>query len=204
MRAAPTSQVLCQECQRPLPGEPSSKPQKAPSRKFCDSSCAARYNNRKFPKRQPEGRCKTCQVPIPARRSYCARPCEQVAIRARSRTPETKRREGIQGVVTWRQRTKLRAVAYKGGRCQRCGYDRCIQALQFHHLDPNQKDFTISGKTMAWERIRDEIDKCVLLCANCHAELHAGLIDSSEFAAQQADSEFFPGNVAAANRDLSR
>ena len=177
MRAAPSSHAQCQECQRPLPGELGDKPQKSPPRKFCDSSCAARFNNRKSPKRKPEGRCKTCQVPIPARRSYCGRPCELAAIRARSRTPETKRREGIQGVITWRQRTKLRAVAYKGGRCQRCGYDRCIQALQFHHMDPTQKDFTISGKTMAWERIQDELDKCLLLCANCHAELHAGIAE---------------------------
>jgi hypothetical protein len=94
----------------------------------------------------------------------------------RSRSLEEKRRDGIEGVVSWRQRVKQRAVAYKGGQCQVCGYDRCIQALQFHHLDPAQKDFTISGKTMAWERIREEIDKCLLLCANCHAEVHSGLL----------------------------
>lgn len=180
MRVAAPILSHCQQCQRALPGEPSANPKKSPPRKFCNSSCAARYNNRKHPKRKPEGRCKSCRTPVPASRAYCGRPCELEGIRARSRTHDEKRRQGIQSVVTWRQRIKQQAVAYKGGHCQVCGYDRCIQALQFHHLDATQKDFSVSGKTMAWERIREEIDKCVLLCANCHAELHAGIIDSSE------------------------
>lgn len=68
---------------------------------------------------------------------------------------------------------KTKAVEYKGGRCQRCGYDKCIAALDFHHL--HGKDFTISsdGKTFSWEKVKIELDKCVLLCANCHREVHA-------------------------------
>ena len=58
-----------------------------------------------------------------------------------------------------------------------CGYDRCVEALEFHHLDSSRKDFGISGQgyTRSWRRIREELDKCVLLCANCHREVHAGL-----------------------------
>lgn len=84
-------------------------------------------------------------------------------------------------VVAWRQRAKKRAVEYKGGKCQVCGYCRCIRALKFHHLDPNKKDFAISGVSRAWEAIRSELDKCILVCGNCHDEIHDGLIDVALF-----------------------
>lgn len=67
----------------------------------------------------------------------------------------------------------MRAVEYKGGKCQVCGYSRSIAALDFHHRDPNQKDFGIGGAiSYGWERIRAEVDKCDLLCKCCHAEEH--------------------------------
>ena len=82
-----------------------------------------------------------------------------------------------------KRRKKIRemAVAYKGGRCERCGYNRVIEVLEFHHRDPSQKDFGISarGYTRSWERVRCELDKCVLLCANCHRELHVQLAASA-------------------------
>jgi len=67
------------------------------------------------------------------------------------------------------------AVAYKGDKCERCGYDHCIDALEFHHIDPTQKDFSISSKgyTRSWSKVKEELDKCMILCANCHRELHA-------------------------------
>lgn len=69
------------------------------------------------------------------------------------------------------------AIDYKGGSCQKCGYDKCNGALEFHHLDPSEKDFGISAKgdIKSWERIRVELDKCILICANCHRELHEEL-----------------------------
>jgi hypothetical protein len=72
------------------------------------------------------------------------------------------------------------SVAYKGNKCQCCGYDRCLDALDFHHFDFTQKDFGISAKgyTRSWDKIKEELDKCVLVCANCHREIHAGLIES--------------------------
>ena len=74
-----------------------------------------------------------------------------------------------------RRKVRLMAIEYRGGRCSRCGYDRCVEALEFHHLNSAQKDFGISekGYTRSWERVRAEIEKCVLVCANCHRELHA-------------------------------
>lgn len=71
-----------------------------------------------------------------------------------------------------RQR-KIDAVEYKGGACGTCGYNKSIRALGFHHIDPAQKDFTISGNhCRSWESLKKELDKCILLCANCHMELH--------------------------------
>ena len=59
--------------------------------------------------------------------------------------------------------------------------NKSIRALQFHHLDPTQKDFGISGTTKSFEKLKPELDKCVLLCANCHGEVHEGLLDINKF-----------------------
>jgi 5-methylcytosine-specific restriction endonuclease McrA len=71
-----------------------------------------------------------------------------------------------------RRKIKAKAVEYKGGKCQKCGYNKCVSALDFHHIDPTEKDFTISSNSGKWENIKKELDKCELLCKNCHAELH--------------------------------
>lgn len=69
---------------------------------------------------------------------------------------------------------KRRAIDYKGGSCSRCGYNKCPDSLVFHHLDPKGKDFTMAGGwALSWDRLEDELDKCILLCANCHGEVHA-------------------------------
>jgi len=70
---------------------------------------------------------------------------------------------------------KEQAVEYKGGKCEICGYDKCIDALEFHHLNPTQKDFGISNKgyTRSWDNVKKELDKCILVCSNCHKEIHA-------------------------------
>lgn len=69
---------------------------------------------------------------------------------------------------------KKMAVDYKGGKCERCDYNKCIAALEFHHLQPNHKDFAIShkGYTRSWDKVKTEIDKCIMLCSNCHKEEH--------------------------------
>lgn len=66
---------------------------------------------------------------------------------------------------------KRKAVVYKGGGCIVCGYDKCDAALEFHHLDPEEKDFSISSSS-SWRKIKNELDKCVLLCCRCHREVH--------------------------------
>jgi hypothetical protein len=77
-----------------------------------------------------------------------------------------------------RRKVKEVLVAEAGGACCVCGYDRNARALHFHHLDPSQKRHEINarGAGMAIELLRTEAKKCVLLCANCHAEVEAGLV----------------------------
>jgi DNA-binding CsgD family transcriptional regulator len=79
-------------------------------------------------------------------------------------------------VAERRRKVKRILVAEAGGRCRMCGYDRCVAALQFHHVDPRGKSFSLSaqGVTRGIEAAREEARKCVLLCANCHAEVEAG------------------------------
>ncbi len=76
-------------------------------------------------------------------------------------------------------RAKALALEYKGGRCVICGYCACPAALEFHHVDPETKEFgaaSIRGMLDGGftERVKAELDKCILLCANCHREVHAG------------------------------
>lgn len=79
-------------------------------------------------------------------------------------------------VVEWRRRTKPKLVEEAGGCCRLCGYGRCMAALEFHHLDPAEKEFglSVNGITRSIEKIRAEAAKCILLCSNCHAEVEVG------------------------------
>ena len=83
-----------------------------------------------------------------------------------------------------RQLIKQWSLEYKGNKCAICGYDRCSEALDFHHIDEDSKNFTISDRNLPtgeWPLIQKELDKCILVCANCHREIHANFIDLKEF-----------------------
>lgn len=72
-----------------------------------------------------------------------------------------------------RQSVKQQAIDYLGGSCSKCGYNKCNNALEFHHLDPLQKDKDYSNyKGSFSDKLKTELDKCVLLCSNCHKEEH--------------------------------
>ena len=67
---------------------------------------------------------------------------------------------------------KLKVIELMGNKCSRCGYCRNHSALEFHHLDPSIKEFDWSKmRLMSWNKILKEIDKCILVCANCHREI---------------------------------
>ena len=89
-------------------------------------------------------------------------------------TDEERRERRIKSVSDRRKKIKVMAIEYLGGKCERCGYNDCVAAFDFHHKDPSKKDFSISsgGRTRSWEKIKKELDKCELLCANCHREHH--------------------------------
>ena len=62
----------------------------------------------------------------------------------------------------------------RGGCCELCGYNKYLGALQWHHLDPTIKEYSIGKRRgLKEETLKEELDKCQLLCANCHAEVHA-------------------------------
>jgi transposase-like protein len=87
------------------------------------------------------------------------------------------RRCASEAVTAYRRSVKRRLVEEAGGACRLCGYDRCIAALEFHHVDPATKRFSLSlkGVARAFATVREEAAKCVLLCSNCHAEVEAGV-----------------------------
>ena len=85
---------------------------------------------------------------------------------------ETLKKNRSKSVVNWRKDKKRKLIEYKGGKCEVCGYDKCVSALSFHHKDPKEKDFNISAKSYSYERLKKEVDKCILVCANCHTEIH--------------------------------
>lgn len=96
----------------------------------------------------------------------------------KKRTYADRREYLIMAVARRRKKLREQAVEYKGGKCVLCGYDRCQNALDFHHLDPKVKEFGSSrdGMTRSWERTKKEVDKCILVCSNCHREIHAGML----------------------------
>jgi transcription elongation factor Elf1 len=87
-----------------------------------------------------------------------------------------RREELIKAVAKRRRKIKLMAINYKGGKCKVCGYSKCPAALDLHHVS-GQKSFSIShkGYTRFWQKVKEELNKCILVCANCHREIEAGI-----------------------------
>lgn len=111
--------------------------------------------------------CVTCQKTLSGRQTkYCCRKCKDECLTNNKRVYAAQKKR--------RHSRKRTFVEYKGGKCEICGYCKNISSLHFHHLDPDQKDFDLGHKmgrtTLA--SLQTEVDKCLLLCANCHFELH--------------------------------
>ncbi len=93
-----------------------------------------------------------------------------------------RRDELIRAVAKRRRKIKTLAIEYKGGKCQVCGYNKYQGALDLHHINHKDKNFGIGDKgyTRSWEKVKAELDKCVLVCANCHREIEAGVTQLPE------------------------
>ena len=75
------------------------------------------------------------------------------------------------------RKNKIDFINYKGGKCSICGYDKCISALEFHHLSPELKNKSMTKQLSVYtlERAKAELDKCILICSNCHREIEEGI-----------------------------
>ena len=166
-------EVSCGNCGCLIQRRPSSLTSKS-GLAFCSKSCAASFNNVRHGARNPrKGVCKSCKASCSTKSRFCSAECRSSFYSGR--TSEQKAAANYARVRTHHRNVKQRAVEYKGGKCLLCGYSRSPWALVFHHVDPSQKDFSISSRSVSWDRVKNELDKCVLLCQNCHAEVHHGV-----------------------------
>jgi len=152
-------------------------------RKYCNAECRMAAFKANGTKHRYDGVCPECGVRHGSnRKKYCGEFC---AKRAERRNASKRRENDPELMASYREqrkksRNKLRsnkrkAVQGMKVQCERCGYNKCPGALHFHHIE--NKEGLISQKSESWgkDRIHNEIKKCVVLCANCHAEVHCGV-----------------------------
>lgn len=98
-----------------------------------------------------------------------------------------------QNTSNYRRRRKENLIEVCGGECRLCGYKKTASALEFHHIDPSQKDFGIAsnGNCHDLEKDLNEVKKCILVCANCHREIHDGLYEQDFLYERQFFDEDF-------------
>ena len=153
--------------------------------------------------------CTICGKEFEAQKStakYCSNECRNAARRQKYNNPEKVNKEKIcpicgntfspktgaanqriccyecmpEGIQLTRGMFLAKIKRARGGKCTRCGYDKCMKALEFHHIDPQKKDFTISNDHFKLKDAVEESKKCILICSNCHKELHDNLWDIEE------------------------
>jgi hypothetical protein len=156
---------ICKKCNKPFPNHQviEGKVRTLNSRKYCLECSPFNQHNTKDIIRFPRGIHQTTCI-------VCKRVYNYDSSRRRGHT-----RTNCNSCMANKKRHIVKAtlVAFLGGKCQKCGYDRCIGALVFHHTDPSKKEFTISGKhALSIDKLKKEVLKCQLMCANCHAEEH--------------------------------
>ena len=116
--------------------------------------------------------CVVCDTQVSGQKNkYCSNKCKQKAHydRVKDQT-NTYHSQTLRALSR-----KIELINLKGGECSRCGYKNNLAALHFHHLDPNIKEIKLDLRRLGnnkMEILLKEVDKCVLLCANCHAEEH--------------------------------
>jgi hypothetical protein len=135
---------------------------------------------------QSESACVTCGAALQGRqRRFCSRPCKNADTNHRHQSYLSQQARGLQ--------RKLALVEEAGGRCTSCGYSRNLAALTWHHVEPGKKHFQLDMRSLSNRSdaaVRMELAKCVLLCANCHAEVHAPELDLRHLASARRNGRF--------------
>jgi hypothetical protein len=169
---------ICKKCQNPFPNRAlvNGKLRVMCSRKYCLNCSAFGSGNRRKIERYSPGQLVTNPRKQQVIRSVCVRCGRQYEYNRQDRKGH--RPDICNSCNANRRRVgaKAKLVLLGGGSCRGCGYCRSLRALSFHHTDPTKKDFALSdrylGKT---DLVAAELKKCVLVCSNCHAEIHEGI-----------------------------
>lgn len=123
-------------------------------------------------------KCVNCGKELTGRQTkFCSRECQRRYLSKNGYNSKYSQKKDYHGVLL-----KNALIQRRGGKCECCGYDKNIAALEFHHKDPSQKKFTLCSRNLerfSDEEILEEFNKCLLLCSNCHAELHHPELDVS-------------------------
>jgi len=130
------------------------------SRNKVISDCAKIHN--------PIMKCNVCAKPLRGRqRKFCSRKCKNQSGNLSYQSYQAQQKRG--------RLRKLDLIKMNRGSCEKCGYDKNYAALEFHHVDSASKFFQLDLRSLSnrkWSVIVKEAEKCILLCSNCHAELH--------------------------------
>ncbi len=128
--------------------------------------------------------CKKCSKPLEGRQKmYCSRKCKQRVLITDKRQAY-KKENGIALQSQKGLRIKASVIKTMGGGCKICGYSKNITALEFHHLDPSQKLFVLDSRSFSNRSIKaieEELKKCILVCSNCHQEIHYPLMTLEKY-----------------------
>lgn len=164
----------CRSCQKPIPPNAiiDGRMRCLNSRKFClECSPWGKHNTRKvldvdLPKIKF---CSRCKIEKPSEEFYIRRKGTDLSSYCKVCTCEERSERCV--------KTKKLAIEYLGGQCRICGYNRYYGTMHFHHRNRSEKEFGISQvKGRSFERIKAELDKCVLLCSRCHDEVEGGIV----------------------------
>ena len=112
--------------------------------------------------------CQTCQKNLTGKQTkFCSSSCKQKFNNIKHQNYEKQQEKG--------KDRKIKLMESKGGKCSSCGYDKNYAGLCFHHLDPTKKELKLTIRQFSnntLDKLKKEVDKCILLCHNCHMELH--------------------------------
>ncbi len=159
---------VCRKCSKTFPNRVEINGQRhvISNRKFClECSPFGGHNTHK----------ELSVTSVRCRCDQCGREYDYIPHRAMTKTR-------CNSCLSGNKRAKLKeqAVAFMGGKCQICGYNRCMRNFAFHHINSRDKSFQITG-AWSWRKIEEELKKCILVCHNCHGEIHEGLIHLSDY-----------------------